>query len=123
MGATEVGHRHHDDIGPRVGAPIDLAHLARQTFGSRDLERDVLDLFVNQTRGLVAGIAATAGNERAALVHRLKGSARGVGATRIAELAEALEAADLSPSEAARLVAALTRAQDAVGVFVAAHFA
>lgn len=120
MSAREARHGRHDAAGTGSSAPIDLAHLERQTFGSRDLEREVLDLFVAQARDLIEGIAATAGAARAALVHRLKGSARGVGATRIADLADALEAPDLAPAEAGGLVAALRRAAAEVAVFVAA---
>lgn len=101
-------------------APIDLVHLARQTFGSHDLEREVLALFVAQTRTLVARIAAAEGEERAALVHRLKGSARGVGATRIAALAEALEAPSLDEAEALGLVAALIAAEEQARDFIVA---
>jgi HPt (histidine-containing phosphotransfer) domain-containing protein len=102
------------------GPPIDLVHLARQTFGSSDLEREVLRLFVGQSRDLVAAIAAARGGGRADLVHRLKGSARGVGAGRIAEIAEALEASDLDEAAAARLLAALAEAEDEARRFVEA---
>ena len=102
----------------RGRAPIDLVHLARQTFGSVELEREVLSLFVAQTRPLVARIAAAEGVERAALVHRLKGSARGVGATRVAEICEAFEAKDPSATDTLALVSALVGAEEAVRAFV-----
>lgn len=96
----------------RRAAPIDLVHLARQTFGSADLEREVLGLFVAQSKGLVARIATAEARERAALVHRLKGSARGVGATTVARICDALEAPALAEAEARRLI-------DDLGVAVA----
>ena len=99
-------------------APIDLAHLARQTFGSQALERAVLDLFAHQARDLVAAIARTEGAERAAGLHRLKGSARGVGAGRIADLAEALEAPGLGEGERRDLIAALVAAETEARAFV-----
>lgn len=78
----------------RGPAPVDLVHLARQTFGSAELEREVLRLFVQQGGGLVARIAAAANaGERGDYVHRLKGSARAIGATRVGRIAEALETA------------------------------
>lgn len=102
----------------RGAAPIDLVHLARQTFGSNELEREVLGLFVAQTRLLVERIAAATPAERGALVHRLKGSARGVGATRVAALAEALEAPELAEGEARRLVDELIAAEAEARAFV-----
>lgn len=110
-GATMAG-------GARAAAPIDLVHLARQTFGSQDLEREVLALFLTQARETVARIAATSGGERGALLHRLKGSARGVGARRIAALAEALEAPELGPVETTALLAGLVSAEGEARAFV-----
>lgn len=110
-----------DGSGRGVGrrpAPIDLVHLARQTFGSSDLEREILGLFALQTKGLVAKIATAEPKERAALVHRLKGSARGVGASRVARLAEALEAPALVEADARRLIVELTEAGEDVCGFV-----
>ncbi|MCE1236238.1 MAG: Hpt domain-containing protein [Hyphomicrobiales bacterium] len=104
----------------RGPAPIDLVHLARQTFGSNDLEREVLGLFAAQTRILVEHIAAATPVDRGPLVHRLKGSARGVGATRVAALAEALEAPQLAESEARRLVDELIVAEGEARAFIEA---
>ena len=104
----------------RADAPIDLVHLARQTFGSSDLEREILRLFAAQSKVLVETIARAEPEDRAALVHRLKGSARGVGATRIAALAEAIEAPDLGAAETADLLARLEAADREARDFVAA---
>ena len=41
--------------------PIDLAHLSRQTMGDRELEREVLDLFVDQAQGRVLNERTTIG--------------------------------------------------------------
>ncbi len=99
-------------------APVDMVHLARQTFGSAELEREVLRLFVQQGAGLVAKIAAAKPAERGAIVHRLKGSARGIGAMRVARIAEALEAPELSEAEALRLIGDLGEAVGDVESFV-----
>lgn len=104
----------------RRSAPIDLVHLARQTFGSAELEREILGLFVAQSRGLVARIAAASPGERAALVHRLKGSAFGVGAIRVGRITEALEAPEASEADAARLIGELAEACEEVRGFVEA---
>lgn len=102
-----------------VPAPVDMVHLARQTFGSAELEREVLRLFVQQGAGLVGRIAAGSPAERGAIVHRLKGSARGIGATRVARIAEALEVPGLDDLEARRLIGELRDAVGEVEAFVA----
>ena len=73
-------------------APIDVEHLARMTLGDGVLRREVLAMFLQQTADLLGRLAAR-GDEGAALAHTLKGSARAIGAFRVAACAEALEAA------------------------------
>ena len=73
--------------------PIDLVHLARTTLGDRSLEREVLQLFDRQSTILIARMRAAAPGGLAMLAHTLKGSARGIGAWRVARAAEALELA------------------------------
>jgi len=73
--------------------PIDLAHLDRYTAGDAALERELLDLFRDNAEAYLAQLANAESDEawhRAA--HTLKGAARGIGAGRIAELAQAAEA-------------------------------
>jgi HPt (histidine-containing phosphotransfer) domain-containing protein len=71
--------------------PVDLAHLARQTMGNRELEREVLHLFVRQAEMVLQGLG-TPGADRATLAHTLLGAARGIGAHRVATAAARLEA-------------------------------
>ena len=73
--------------------PIDLVHLARTTMGDRSLEREVLQLFDRQSTLLIARMRSAAPAGVATLAHTLKGSARGIGAWRVARAAEALELA------------------------------
>lgn len=73
--------------------PIDLVHLARMTLGDRSLEREVLQLFDRQAVTLVARMHDAEPCAVAAVAHTLKGSARGVGAWRVARAAEAVEVA------------------------------
>lgn len=94
--------------------PIDLVHLSRQTLGDRALETEILTLFVVQARTLVERIgAADDGQARSDLAHTLKGSARAVGAFRVAEAAEACEvvafAADAAWNGAATALAEAVR--------------
>lgn len=70
--------------------PIDLQHLARMTLGDDALERQVLTMFASQAAALVAKLAALPA-EAVALAHSLNGSARAIGAFRVADCAEALE--------------------------------
>jgi HPt (histidine-containing phosphotransfer) domain-containing protein len=72
--------------------PIDTEHLERMTLGDAGLEREVLAMFSAQAVRL-SGALASLPPDAAALVHTLKGSARAIGAFRVAEAAEGLEAA------------------------------
>jgi len=106
----------------REPAPVDLVHLARQTFGSAELEREVLRLFVQQGGGLVRLIATSEdARTRGEFAHRLKGSARAIGATRVGRIAEAIETA--GAAEISGLVDDLGRAVEEVELFVAALLA
>lgn len=79
--------------------PVDLVHLTRQCFGDKRLETELLRLFVRQARQIQAGLDAEVGDDSVAslpagdLLHTLVGSARVVGAHRVAGVAERHEAA------------------------------
>ena len=92
------------DSGSATQADLDLAHLARQTGGDRPLEQEVLSLFRDQCRRQI-GVIKAAGLGRAArdAAHTLIGAARGIGAFRIAAIAERLEQASTSDAFAAAL--------------------
>jgi len=76
---------------------IDENHLGRMTLGDRRLEREVLELFLRQTTIMLERIAAAEPPTAAAAAHTLKGSARGIGAWRVARAAENLEQAAGGP--------------------------
>jgi HPt (histidine-containing phosphotransfer) domain-containing protein len=80
-----------DGFKPSFERPLDLVHLARQTLGDRALEREVLALFRIQAQAICRQMAEAPEAQRADLAHTLKGSARAVGAWRVAERAEACE--------------------------------
>jgi HPt (histidine-containing phosphotransfer) domain-containing protein len=86
--------------GLSAGRPIDFDHLARQTMGDKALELEVLQMFARQARESMKELAGTEGAARAAVAHRLKGSARAVGADAIAAAAGRLED---KPADAAAL--------------------
>lgn len=79
------------DCGP-AGPAIDLAHLGRMTFGDPGLEREVLAMFAAQAAALSARLNAIP-PDAAALAHTLKGSARAIGAMRVADAAAGVEEA------------------------------
>jgi HPt (histidine-containing phosphotransfer) domain-containing protein len=86
--------------------PIDLVHLSRMTLGDRGLEREVLALFDRQATVLVSRMRSAPPGSVTSVAHTLKGSARGVGAWRVAAAAEAVEVAASGDGD---LSAAITR--------------
>lgn len=91
--------------------PIDLVHLARQTFGERDLESELLRLFDRQSRQIVERLTDGPVSEarwRADLAHTLKGSARAVGAFGVAAAAEAYELDARAGADPARALGVLS---------------
>jgi HPt (histidine-containing phosphotransfer) domain-containing protein len=74
-------------------AVIDDDHLRQMTLGDRDLEREVLEIFVRQAALMLRRISGAKPALAAAAAHTLKGSARGIGAWRVAQAADRLEQA------------------------------
>ncbi len=69
-------------------SPINREHLAKYTLGDAELEREILQLFVDQLPRLLNQLAeATTDRDWYVAAHSLKGSARAVGAERLGELA------------------------------------
>ena len=80
-----------DASGTAGARPVDLAHLARQTMGDRELEREVLAMFVHQSLSVRDQIVDADARQRVLLAHGLKGSARGIGAFAVADCAAIIE--------------------------------
>lgn len=78
-----------------IDSPLDRDHLSRMTLGDAELEREVLAMFAEQAARLLAAMAAMAAMpaETGGLAHKLKGSARGIGAFAVADAAAGLETA------------------------------
>ena len=75
-----------------TGAPIDLDHLRRYTLGDARLEQEILWLFIDQAPTTVDALkCARTSKDWVMAAHTLKGSARAVGAWRLAKLAEQAE--------------------------------
>jgi HPt (histidine-containing phosphotransfer) domain-containing protein len=114
--AAEVGYAvaHHLEridwmpsppLAPDDG-PIDIEHLGRMTLGDAVLEHEVLAMFSAQAVGLIAILASLPANSTA-LAHTLKGSARAIGAFRVAEAAADVETAIRNGEDPARALAEL----------------
>jgi HPt (histidine-containing phosphotransfer) domain-containing protein len=86
VGLRVAGEVHHP-------GPIDDEHLAQMTFGDRHLEREVLEIFRRQAAIMLGRIGGVEPAAAAAAIHTLKGSARGIGAWRVARAADRLEQA------------------------------
>ncbi|MGE3246736.1 MAG: Hpt domain-containing protein [Beijerinckiaceae bacterium] len=89
------------------GRTLDLVHLSQQSLGDRDLEIELLTLFDRQAETIAARLVQplSAGDRkwRQDLCHTLKGSARAVGACKVAACAEAFEDALRSAASEADL--------------------
>jgi HPt (histidine-containing phosphotransfer) domain-containing protein len=97
--------------------PIDTEHLKRMTLGDADLKREVLAMFAAQAVSLIGALASLPADAEA-LAHTLNGSARAVGAFRVADAAESLEAAIRSGDDPARSLAELNDATAQVGAAI-----
>jgi HPt (histidine-containing phosphotransfer) domain-containing protein len=91
MGLSADAAAPTDILPPASVETIDIEHLARMTLGERGLEAEVLVLFDRQAAILLAHMRDSAPAAIAAFAHTLKGSARGVGAWRVAAAADAVE--------------------------------
>ena len=92
--------------------PIDIAHLKRMTLGDAGLEREVLAMFAGQAVRLIEALAAWPA-DAAEIAHTLNGSARAIGAFKVAEAAEAFEAS-ASAETLAALRGAVGQARGAI---------
>jgi HPt (histidine-containing phosphotransfer) domain-containing protein len=97
----------------RTPTVIDETHLERMTLGDRRLEREVLELFVRQTTIMLGRIVGSDPAMAAASAHTLKGSARGIGAWRVARAAELVESAVAGEGGAAAMDEAVTELKSA----------
>ena len=80
------------DVASTAAYPVDLVHLSRQTLGDRELEKEVLGLFVNQSTLYLKRLqAAKSIKERKSVAHTILGSARGLGAWQVAKEAARFE--------------------------------
>jgi hypothetical protein len=112
QGAGEAG-----ETGESHGEAIDRTHLRQMTFSDAALEREVLGLFDRQAASMLELLPVAKPDALPALAHAVKGSARGIGAWRVAQSAGALEAGPHGSPVA--LVTALTEARAAIARILA----
>lgn len=114
-----------EEVAAEPVAPIDLAHLGRYTLGDAALEREVLGLFLGQIPLTIEALRyAASDKDWYQAAHTLKGSARAVGAWRVASLAQQAEKLG-APADRALSEAILSSIEDAVAeadAFVARAF-
>jgi HPt (histidine-containing phosphotransfer) domain-containing protein len=82
---------------PMAEQAVDRVHLARMTLGDARLQAEVLALFDRQAGMLLARMRQASPAAVGAFAHTLKGSARGIGAWRVAAAAELVERSATSP--------------------------
>lgn len=94
--------------------PVDFAYLRRFTMANRGLELEVLGLFIEHAPRYLADLRS-AGTAKAwhDAAHTLKGAARGVGAWRVARVAENAERLRFD-TDADRRAFALDSAEEAL---------
>jgi HPt (histidine-containing phosphotransfer) domain-containing protein len=106
-----------------LAAGIERGHLARMTFGDRNLEREVLQLFDRQADLLLARMRDREPATVATLAHTLKGSASSIGAADDMRAAAAVEQAAGTPARdrpIGRLAAAIDETRAAIAEFAGA---
>lgn len=93
------------------GTPVDFDYLETYAAGDREVVSEVLGLFRAQAQAW-RGRLAEPGADWRDLVHTIKGSARGIGATALAEVCERAEHGDTTL--APQVQAALAQADAAI---------
>jgi len=111
--ASEAQGRGHEEIDPAI---FDQQHLRQYTGDDRALQRELLDLFLGHFAPVRTQLdAARSAQDWKFAAHSLKGSARSIGAPRVAAVAEKLDAMDFETpkSRKARLLDDLDKAMAA----------
>tara|TARA_R110002110_G_scaffold3104_15_gene15958 strand:+ start:3306 stop:3692 length:387 start_codon:yes stop_codon:yes gene_type:complete len=99
--------------------PIDLVHLSKYTLGDRSLETELLGLFRAQADIYLSRLADAVGDsEWKNAAHSLKGSACGLGAWTLAEVAGEAEALCADAGSRADVMARIRDAVTAVNGFI-----
>ena len=93
--------------------PVDLVHLSKQSLGDRSLENEILRLFHSQSRLYLNRLEnAKTANERRMAAHTVVGSARGLGAWKVAAEAQRVENSCSRACDVSALRAAVIEANE-----------
>lgn len=123
--SRELRQKAGDVQSPLPDRSIDLVFLAQQSLGDKGLEIELLTLFEKQSETivgrLVKPVCSSDRKWQHDLAHTLKGSARAVGAVRVAQVAEDFEAAidagvsdDVLAGHAERLQSVVNEAREII---------
>ena len=105
----------------RLALPVDLAHLQRFTLGNQALEIEVLQLFAAQAPVTLDQLKRSECEKSWRIAaHTLKGSARAVGAWRVARCAERAEVLVGEPEQRRAAILGLELAIEEASRFIAA---
>ncbi|MGI9355064.1 MAG: Hpt domain-containing protein [Rhizobiaceae bacterium] len=86
-GAAAIRHR-ASECKPVCAKPVDLVHLSKQSLGDRALETEILRLFLSQSVLYLDRMSnASTKSERRLAAHTIIGSAKGIGAWKVAQCA------------------------------------
>lgn len=106
--------------------PLDHAHLSRYTLSDKSLELEILRLFLAQVPLTIESLKfASMDKDWVVAAHTLKGSARAVGVSRLAELGlEAEQLGGISDREACTcLIAKIESAAHEAEAYIKRHYA
>ncbi len=101
-------------FGPPAGpdsSPISIEHLSRITMGDKDLEREVLTMFLSQSANFLVRLADLP-DHAGDIAHSLKGSAGSIGAMKVAQIAQELEMTLQAGENAEAVLAKLAESVD-----------
>lgn len=108
----------HTGYKPSAKRPIDLVHLATQTHGDKSLEVELLQIFAKLARQSMRDIIAGTGEDPREIAHRLKGSARAIGAFSVSDAADLIETSGADAGRIARLNAAVIDAENFIASLI-----
>ena len=106
--------------------PLDHAHLSRYTLSDRSLETEILRLFLAQIPLTIESLKfASMDNDWVIAAHTLKGSARAVGVSQLADLGlEAEQLGGIGDRQACTLlIAKIEQAAVEIEAYITSHYA
>lgn len=120
--AAKVYRLRQAEAATRPDPAVDLAHLRRFTLGDPALEQEILGLFIGQAPITLSALkTALMDRDWRIAAHTLKGSARAVGAWRVAGLAERAEELSrrVEPAACEAVIGELADALSETSAFIA----